>query len=181
MVMTATFRTRNVFVLMEVGSRRILHYSVFAHPTAEWPLQQVRETLPANHPFRFLLHDRDSIFSQELDRAVTRLGVRLLRTPLRAPKASSYCERLGGSLRRKCLDFPIPLSEGRLRRIVKEWGFHHNRGRPHSFSGPGIPEPSQVTITANDHQHKLPAEYRLTKTAVHGGWHHEYRLVKEAA
>jgi transposase InsO family protein len=180
-VMTATFRTRYVFVLMEVGSRRILHYNVSAHPTAEWTLQQVRETLPGNRPYRFLLHDQDSIFSQELDRAVTRLGVRVLRTPVRAPKASRYCERLGGSLRRKCLDFLIPLSEGRLRRIVKEWGFHHNRGRPYSFSGPGIPEPSEVTITANDHQHKLPAEYRLTKTPVHGGWHHEYRLVKEAA
>ena len=86
--MTATFRTLYVFVLMEVGSRRILHQNVTAHPTAEWTLQQFRETLPGDHPYRFVLHDRDSIFSQELDKAVTRLGVRVLRTPVRAPTAS---------------------------------------------------------------------------------------------
>ena len=67
-----------------------------------------------------MLHDRDSIFSRELDKAVTRLGVRVLRTPVRAPKANAYCERLGGSLRRECLDFLIPLNEGHLRMIVKE-------------------------------------------------------------
>jgi len=180
-VMTATFRILYVFVLMEVGSRRTLHHNVTARPTAEWTLQQFRETLPGNHPYRFVLHDRDSIFSQELDKAVTRLGVRVLRTPVRAPKANAYCERLGGSLRRECLDFLIPLSEGHLRRIVKEWGFHYNRGRPHSSLGPGIPEPSQEPVPASDHRHKLPVGYRLTKTPVLGGLHHEYRLVKEAA
>jgi transposase InsO family protein len=180
-VMTATFRTLYVFVLMEVGSRRIIHHNVTACPTAEWTLQQFRETLPADHPYRFVLHDRDSIFSQELDKAVTRLGVRVLRTPVRAPKANASCERLGGSLRRECLDFLIPLSEGHLRRIVKEWAFHYNRGRPHSSLGPGIPEPSQEPVPASDHRHKLPVGYRLTKTPVLGGLHHEYRLVKEAA
>ena len=138
-VMTATFRTLYVFVLMEVESRRILHHNVTAHPTAEWTLQQLRETLPGDHPYRFVLHDRDSIFSQELAKAVTRLGVRVLRTPVRAPKANTCCERLGGSLRRECLDFLIPLSEGHLRRIVKEWGFHYNvsvRSRPSSNPTP---------------------------------------------
>jgi hypothetical protein len=129
-VMTATFRILYVFVLMEVGTRRFLNQNVTAHPTAEWTLQQVRETLPGNRPYRFLLHDQDSIFSQELDRAVTRLGVRVLRTPVRAPKASRYCERLGGSLRRKCLDFLIPLSEGRLR-----GGGVRHRARPPRFPG----------------------------------------------
>lgn len=180
-VMTATFRTLYVFVLMEVGSRRILHQNVTAHPTAEWTLQQLRETLPDDHQYRFVLHDRDSIFSQDLDKAVTKLGVRVLRTPVRASTANAFCERLGGSLRRKCLDFLIPLNERHLRRIVKEWGFHYNRGRPHSSLGPGIPEPSQEAVPASDHRHKLPAGYRVGKTPVLGGLHHEYRLVKEAA
>lgn len=141
-VMTATFRILSIFVLMEVGSRRILHHYVTAHPTAEWPLQQFRETLPGDHPYRFVLHDRDSIFSRELDKAVTRLGVRVLRTPVRAPQANAYGERLGGNLRRECLDFLIPLNEGHLRMIGNERGRHYNRGRPHSSLGPGIPEPS---------------------------------------
>jgi len=74
--MTATFRTLYVFVLVEVGTRRILHHNVTAHPTAEWPLQPFREIRPGNHAYRFVLHDRDSLFSQELDKAVTTLGVR---------------------------------------------------------------------------------------------------------
>ena len=170
-----------VIVSMDVGTRRLLHHNVTAHPTAEWTLQQFRETLPGDHAYRFVLHDRDSIFSQELDKAVTQLGVRVLRTPVRAPTANAFCERLGGSLRRECLDFLIPLNERHLRMIVKEWGIHYNRGRPHSSLGPGIPEPSQERVPASDHRHKLPAGYRVGKTPVLGGLHHEYHLVKEAA
>jgi transposase InsO family protein len=180
-VVTATFRTLYVFVIMELGSRRILHHNVTAHPTAEWTLQQFREALPGAHPYRYVIHDRDSIFSQALDKGVMDLGVKVLRTPVRAPKANSLCERFGGTLRRECLDFLIPLNERHLKITIKEWGFHYNRGRPHSSLGPGIPEPDQNTIPASDHRHKLPAGYRVLKTSVLGGLHHEYRLMKEVA
>ena len=131
-VVTATFRILYVLVMLELGSRRIAHLNVTAQPTAEWTLQQFREALPADHPYRFVIHDRDSIFSRELDRQVTHLGVRVLRTPIRAPRANAACERLGGSLRRECLDFLIPLNERHLKMTVKDWGIHYNRGRPHS-------------------------------------------------
>ena len=127
-VVTATFRTLYVFVILELGTRRILHENVTAHPTAEWTLQQFREALPGAHPYQFLIHDRDSIFSMELDRGVTAMGVGILRTPLRAPKANSVCERLGGSLRRECLDFLIPVNERHLKMTVKEWGIHYCQG-----------------------------------------------------
>jgi hypothetical protein len=48
---------------MEIGSRRILHANATAHPTAEWTIQQFREFLAFDHPYRFLIHDRDGIFS----------------------------------------------------------------------------------------------------------------------
>jgi len=63
-VVTASFRILYVFVIMELGTRRILHHNVTAHPTAEWTLQQFRKALPGDHPYRFLIHDRDSIFSR---------------------------------------------------------------------------------------------------------------------
>jgi putative transposase len=110
-VITATFRTLYVFIVMEIGSRRILHYNVTAHPTAEWTRQRFWEALPGDHPYRFVIHDRDSIFAAEVDQGLANLGVRVLQTPVRAPQANSVCERLGGSLRRECLDFLIPLSE----------------------------------------------------------------------
>jgi len=80
-VITAAFRTLYVFVVIEIGSRRILHHNVTAHPTAEWTLQQFREALPGDHPYRFLIHDRDSIFAQEVDIVLANLGVRVLRMP----------------------------------------------------------------------------------------------------
>ena len=180
-VVTATFRTLYVFVIMELGTRRILHQNVTAHPTAEWTLQQFREALPDDHPYRFVIHDRDSIYSRDLDRGVKAMGVRVLRTPVRAPKANAVCERLGGSLRRECLDFLIPVNERHLKMTVEEWRIHYNRGRPHSSLGPGVPESNLERVPASGHRHKLPAGYRIAKRSVLGGLHHEYRLVKEAA
>jgi putative transposase len=119
-VITAAFRTLYVFVVMEIGSRRILHYNVTAHPTAEWTLQQFREALPGDHPYRFLIHDRDSIFAAEVDQGLANLGVRVLRTPVRAPQANAVCERLGGSLRRECLDFLIPFNKRHLKLTIRD-------------------------------------------------------------
>jgi putative transposase len=67
-VFTARFRILYVLVIMELGRRQILHHNVTAHPRAEWTLQQFREALTEEHPYRFLIHDRDSIFSKELDK-----------------------------------------------------------------------------------------------------------------
>jgi transposase InsO family protein len=119
-VVTATFRLLYVFVVMEHDTRRMLHANVTAHPTAPWTFQQLREAIPAEHAYRFLIHDRDAIFSQELDRHVRHLGLKVLKIPLQSPQANALCERLLGTLRRECLDFLIPLSEHHLRCIVRE-------------------------------------------------------------
>ena len=62
------------------GRRRILHFNVTDHPSAEWTLQQLREGLPGDHPFRFLIHDRDGIFSRELDIIVADMGVSVVQS-----------------------------------------------------------------------------------------------------
>ena len=102
-------------------------------------------------------------------------------TPAQAPKANVYCERLVGTIRRECLDFLIPVSEVHLKRILREYVRHYNRGRPHSSLGPGIPEPPQAKVPASAHGHTLPAGYRVTSTLVLGGLYHEYGLKREAA
>jgi hypothetical protein len=73
-VVTATFRLLYVFVLMEHATRRILHTNVTAHPTAHWTLQQLRDAIPPDHTYRFLLHDRDRIFSPQLDHSIRHLA-----------------------------------------------------------------------------------------------------------
>ena len=138
-VVTARFRVLYVLVVMEVGSRQILHYNVTAHPTTGWTVQQFREAFPSDHNYRFLIHDRDSIFSTEVDDELKSFGLKVLRTPVQAPKANAFCERLIGTVRRECLDYVIPSSEKHLRRTLREWVTHYNQGRPHSALGPGIP------------------------------------------
>jgi len=57
-VVTATFRLLYVFIVIEHQTRRIVHCNVTAHPTAAWTLQQLREAIPSDHSYRFLVHDR---------------------------------------------------------------------------------------------------------------------------
>ena len=90
---TAKFRVLYVFVVMEVGTRRMVHYNVTVHPTAAWTLQQFQEVITGEQPQRFLIHDRACIYSSELDSAVKSMGMRILQTPFRAPQANAFCER----------------------------------------------------------------------------------------
>lgn len=179
---TAGFRVLYVFVVMEVGSRRILHCNVAAHPTAAWTLQQFREAIPSDHTYRFLIHDRDSIFSAEVDHDLGAFGLKVLRTPVQAPTANAYCERLMGTIRRECLDFMIPLNERHLRKVLQEWVSHYNRGRPHASLGPGIPEaPAKPFPRRRQARHELPNDCQIRMRDILGGLHHEYWLDKIAA
>jgi hypothetical protein len=91
LVATATFRLCYVFVVLEIGTRRIVHWNVTRHPSAAWTSQQFRMITPGDH--RYVLHDRDSIYSDGVDRTLTAMagdgaenagtgasGERLLRT-----------------------------------------------------------------------------------------------------
>jgi putative transposase len=181
-VVTATFRLLYVFVVIEHATRRILHVSVTAHPTALWTRQQLRDAIPSNHDYYFLIHDRDAIFSQELDQRIGHLGLRVLKTPPLSPQANALCERLLGTLRRECVDFVIPLTEHHLRRLLKEWVHHYNEGRPHMSLGPGIPQPpTSLPVHLQAHRHRLPAHLRVVSRPILGGLHHEYRLEAKAA
>ncbi len=71
---TATFRILYVLVVMEHTSRRLLHLSATAHPTAAWTLQQLRESISSDHQYRFIVHDRDAVFSADLNAALARLA-----------------------------------------------------------------------------------------------------------
>ena len=99
----------------------------------------------------------------------------------RTPQANAFCEGLIGTIRRECLDWLIPMHEAHLRRTLREWVAHYNRGRPHASLGPGIPQPlpdaDQLVATG----HRLPEETEVTATPILGGLHHEYRLTRRAA
>jgi putative transposase len=179
---TASFRILYVFVVIKHTSHRLLHVNVTAHPTAQWTLQQFREAIPAAHSYRFLIHDRDAIFSRQVDQGVRDMGLRVLKTPVRTPVANSICERVIGTLRRECLDFMIPLNERHLYGILKEWVHHYNESRPHQSLGPGIPHPSSaLPVSLQTSRHRLPMGQRVVACSVLGGLHLEYGLQKQAA
>jgi putative transposase len=179
---TATFRLLYVFVMIEHKSRRLIHVNITAHPTAQWTLQQLREAIPSDHTYRILIHDRDSIFSKQLDQSIRNMGLRVLTTPVRTPVANSICERIIGTLRRECLDFVIPLNERHLHGILKEWMVHYNEGRPHMSLGPGIPQPpASLPAIRQPHRHRLLGHQRVRSRPILGGLHHEYRLEGRAA
>src|SRR5207247_7227795 len=120
-------------------------------PTAEWTVQQFR----ADQPQRFLIHDRDSIYSSAVNGAVAAMGLTVLKTPVRCPQANAFCERLIGTIRRECLDWLILLNERHLRFVLKEWVAHYNQGRPHASLGLGIPDVPLEKL-APPNWHRIP-------------------------
>ena len=179
---TLRFQILYLFVVMDLAARKLLHVNTTPHPNSAWTLQQLREAIPSDHRYRWLIRDRSGIFSVDLDRSVEALGVAVLKTPVRAPKTNAFCERLIGTLRRKCLDWLITLGERHLRGLLREWAEHYNRGRPHMSLGPGIPHPVPGgAIPRKMHGHKVSSGVAIKKRAILGGLHHEYRLEQAAA
>jgi len=176
-VVTLRFKVLYVLVMLEIGSRRIVHVNLTPNPDQRWIAQQMREAIPCDHGYRFLVHDRGTMFSASVDATLKAMGIRALKTPPHAPKANAYVERAIGTLRRECLDHLVPISHRHLRRILSEWVIHYNRGRPHQSLGPGIPDPPEgLSVADLPDRHRLPDGARIVATPVLGGLHHEYRL-----
>jgi putative transposase len=179
---TATFRILYVFVVIEHVRRRLLHVNVTAHPTAQWTLQQFREAIPADHAYRVLIHDRDAIFSKQVELGLRHMGLRVRKTPVRTPVANAIGERVIGTMRRECLDLVIPLGESHLYSILKAWVAHYNEGRPHMSLGPGIPQPpAWLPVSLQATRHRLPEQLYVVSRPILGGLHHEYTLAEQAA
>jgi transposase InsO family protein len=177
---TARLRTLYVFVVLDIGTRRIVHWNVTEHPTAAWTVQQFRAIVPGDQPQRFLIHDRDSIYSAAVDGAVSAIGLTVLKTPVRCPQANAFCERLIGTIRRECLDWLIVLNERHVRSFLREWVTHYNQGRPHASLGPGIPT-VPLDKLARPNGHRIPDGHRVIAAPILVGLHHEYGLEPLAA
>ena len=103
------FRPIFAFFLIELGSRRVVHVAVTREPTSAWIAQQMRNATPFGVGPRFIIRARDDKYGPDFDRAAHGVGARVLKTPVRAPRANAVCERFLGSVRRECLDCDWPL------------------------------------------------------------------------
>ena len=112
----AFFRALFVFVIIELESRRVVHFAVTRSPTDAWVAEQLRSATPFGEGPRYLIRDSDPKYGPSLARVAQCIEV--LRTTYRAPKANAICERFLGSLRRECLDHILILGEGHLRHTL---------------------------------------------------------------
>jgi len=165
------FRPLYAFFIIALGSRRAVHVGVTRHPTDAWVAQQLREATPFGTAPRFLVRDNDRKYGSRFDHVATASGIRVLRTPVRAPRANATCERFLGSVRRECLDHVLVLGEHHLRRVLREYLGYFDNARPHQGIGQAIPADS----TAAERQGA--GRGRVVAVPVLGGLHHDYRRV----
>jgi putative transposase len=120
-VPTATFRILFAFVVLRHDRRRLIHFNVTAHPTAEWTAQQIVEAFPLDEAPRFLIRDRDGIYGRAFRNRVESMGIAEVLIAPRSPWQNPFAERIIGSIRRDCLDHVIVLNERHLRRILRSY------------------------------------------------------------
>jgi transposase InsO family protein len=130
-VPTIRFQVLYVFLVLAHDRRRIVHFNVTAHPTAEWTGQQLREAFPFEQVPRYLLRDRDGILGADFTKEVRNLGIKEVLSAPRSPWQRAYIERVIGSIRRECIDHVIVLNEASLYRHQKSDSAYYHETRTH--------------------------------------------------
>jgi len=164
-VPTATFRVLYVLIILAHDRRRVLHFNVTEHPTAQWTGQQLREAFPWNATPRFLLRDRDGIYGDEFTRVAHSMGIEQVLTAARSPWQNPYVERLIGSIRRDCLDHVIVLNERHLRSILLKYFDYYHATRTHLGLGKDTPNTREI---------EPPSRGTIVEFPEVGGLHHRY-------
>jgi transposase InsO family protein len=172
---TVFFRRSYVLVFIELDTRRVRPAGVTVHPTAAWVTQQARNLAITMTDVlsgrKFLLHDRDALFAGSFDTVFRSQGLRVIRTPVRAPRANSVCERWISSLRRECLDWILIVHAGQLEAVLREYVRHYNAHRPHRSLGLRAPEAPPIPLPAT-----RASPRRVRRRDRLGGLLHEYVL-----
>src|SRR6202171_4578547 len=143
-VPTIRFQVLYVFLVLAHDRRRVVHFNVTAHPTAEWTAHQLREAFRFDQVPRYLLRDRDTIFGDDFRRQVTDMGIQEVLSTPRSPWQRAYVERVIGSIRRECLDHAIVFNEAALRRTLCSYFSYYHQTRPHLALEKDAPEPRPI-------------------------------------
>ena len=145
---TMRFQVLYVFLVLAQDRRRVIHFHVTQHPTAEWTGQQLRNAFHDDQLPRYRLRDRDGIFGQEFRQQVRDMGIaEVLSTP-RSPWQRAYVERVMGTIRRECVDHGIGFDERSLRRILAAYFDYYHRSRTHLSLAKDSPHPRPVQPSA---------------------------------
>jgi len=168
-VQTIWFQTVYVFFVIHHSTREFVHARVIAQPNSKWLAQQMVEACgTSREPPRYLIHERDSCFGAAFNRRVASLKIKQIRTPVRAPRANAFAERLVRTIRDHCLDHRLIFGHHHLQRIVDEYVAYYNRWRPHRSLGQRAPCPHVRELS------RKPARHLIAKPVL-GGLHHVYQ------
>jgi len=154
-----------VFLVLEHGRRRILHFNVTEGPSAQWTGQQLVNAFPHDSAPKYVIRDRDKIYGAGFVRRVRAMGIEQVLTAPRSPWQNPYCERVIGTLRRECLDHVIVVGEQHLRRILRKYLEYYHGCRTHLALDKDAPEPR--TRESID-------EGKIIALPMVGGLHHRY-------
>ena len=172
-VPTVTFQLLYCFFVIEHGRRKILHFNVTRHPTAEWVVQQLRETFPDAGPYRYVILDRDSKFDADVIVFLKATGLKPKRTSIQAPWQNGIAERWIGSCRREIADHVIALNAQHFRRLIRDYVNYYHQDRIHD-------SPEKDTPNRRPVEEKPSANATVIACPRLGGLHHRYAW-REAA
>jgi len=164
-VPTATFRVLFVLVILAHDRRRIVHFNVTEHPTADWTSQQMVEVFGDGIAPCFMIRDRDTVYGLTFRERVKALGIEEVVIAPHSPWQNPYVERVIGTLRRECLDHVIVLGEAHLRRIVRSYVAYYHRARTHLALNKDAPQPRTA---------QPPEKGKVVEIPEVGGLHHRY-------
>jgi transposase InsO family protein len=145
-VPTATFRVLFVLVVLAHNRRRIVHFNVTEHPTAQWTAQQLVEAFPFDTAPRYLIRDGDAIYGDQVRRRIVSLGIDEVVTARASPWQNAYVERLIGSLRRELLEHVVILNEHHLKRLLSSYLDYYHPWRTHQSLDRDAPNGRRVRL-----------------------------------
>jgi hypothetical protein len=150
---TVFLRRSYVLFFIEHGTRRVHLAGVTAHPTGAWATQQARNLLmdlgDGVEAVKFLIRDRDTKFTAAFDAVFASIGIRIINTPVQAPKANAIAERWIGTVRRACTDRLLILGQWHLHHVLTEYADHYNQHRPHRTLGQMPPGGRPISEAGN--------------------------------
>src|SRR6266508_4014708 len=130
---TAFLHTLYVLFFIEVGSRRLHVTTSTRNPSGEFVAQQARNLSMDGEleGVAFLIRDRDSKYTRAFDEVFISEGARVIKTPLRAPKANAFAERFVRTVHHEVMALTLVLGRRHLHRILRCYAEHYNAQRPH--------------------------------------------------
>jgi transposase InsO family protein len=173
---TVLLRRLYVLFFIELDTRRVYATGVTATPVEAWVVQQARNLTMVlaerARPVRFLVRDRDAKFAAGFDDVFRSERIRIISTPVRAPRANAFAERFVGTIRRECLDRLLIVTRRQLEAVLTEYVDHYNGHRPHR----SLNQTSPLTTSPVMPPTTSPNPAQLRRSDRLGGLIHEYKL-----